>query len=276
MSGWPRGHQPRKRGSAWMSAVRYESKPSSIAPSRPCVSGSGPSRSISSSLMPEVRNWAKPPSPFGMPERGVARVHETARDVDEPLQHLLDLEVRRHRQHRVAHLAQRRTESLGHLVRGYVTLETDAGRLIGSRTGPLLRIAVISDIHGNWHAFEAVLADIAQRGVRTRSGASATSSATARSRTAASRRRATRSDLCLLGNHDLAAIGEVDLADLLARRRDERALDDRRARAGHARVPEDARAEGRARGRRALPRQPARPGLGVRAQRAGRAHARSR
>ena len=26
MSGWPRGHQPRKRGSAWMSSVRYESK----------------------------------------------------------------------------------------------------------------------------------------------------------------------------------------------------------------------------------------------------------
>ena len=67
MSGWPRGHQPRKRGSAWMSSVRSESKRSSIAPSRPCVSGSGPRRSISSASMPEVRNWAKPPSPFGMP-----------------------------------------------------------------------------------------------------------------------------------------------------------------------------------------------------------------
>ena len=80
-----------------------------------------------------------------------------------------------------------------------------------------------------------------------------------------------RLDLCLLGNHDLAALGEVDLAtfspdaatsarwtiDVLERRR--------------ARLPEDARAEGRARRRRALPREPARPGLGVRAQRAGRA-----
>src|SRR5919198_125867 len=41
MSGWPRGHQPRKRGSSWMSGVRNGVAVSSVAPSMPCVRGGG-------------------------------------------------------------------------------------------------------------------------------------------------------------------------------------------------------------------------------------------
>ena len=44
---------------------------------------------------------AKPPSPSGTPERGVARAAELAGDVHEPLQHGLDLALRGQRQHHV-------------------------------------------------------------------------------------------------------------------------------------------------------------------------------
>ena len=47
MSGCLRGHHPRKRGSSWMSSVRYGAAASSIAPSIPCVRGSGPIAAIS-------------------------------------------------------------------------------------------------------------------------------------------------------------------------------------------------------------------------------------
>ena len=67
MSGCPRGHQPRKRGSVWMSAVRKGALESSIAPSIPWVRGSGPSEAMRSSLMPETRNRLKPPAPSGTP-----------------------------------------------------------------------------------------------------------------------------------------------------------------------------------------------------------------
>ncbi len=40
---------------------------SSIAPRSPCVRGSGSIAAISSSLIPEVMNWAKAPSPSGIP-----------------------------------------------------------------------------------------------------------------------------------------------------------------------------------------------------------------
>ncbi len=50
-----------------------------------------------------------------------------------------------------------------------------------------MRIAVISDIHANLHALEAVLGDDRRGRRSTRSGASATSSATGRARTSASR-----------------------------------------------------------------------------------------
>ena len=50
-----------------MSGARYGSSDSSIKPSSPCVRGNGPIAAISFSLMPEVMNCAKPPSPSGTP-----------------------------------------------------------------------------------------------------------------------------------------------------------------------------------------------------------------
>ena len=50
----------------------------------------------------------------GDPERRVARVDELAGAVDEPLQDLLDRELRGHREHRVTDRAQRRAQCLGH------------------------------------------------------------------------------------------------------------------------------------------------------------------
>ena len=67
MSGCAAGHQPRKRGSLVDVVVRYGSGDSSIAPSSPCVRGSGPSASISFSLMPEVMKRENAPSPSGTP-----------------------------------------------------------------------------------------------------------------------------------------------------------------------------------------------------------------
>jgi predicted phosphodiesterase len=75
-----------------------------------------------------------------------------------------------------------------------------------------LRIAVISDIHANWHAFDVVLADLEQErpdevwclGDLVGYGPQPNRCATEAS---------SRSSLCLLGNHDLAAIGRIDLTD---------------------------------------------------------------
>ena len=47
--------------------MRYGCGDSSIAPSRPCVRGSGPIAAISFSLIPEVMNCANAPSPSGTP-----------------------------------------------------------------------------------------------------------------------------------------------------------------------------------------------------------------
>ena len=130
-----------------------------------------------------------------------------------------------------------------------------------------MRIAVLSDIHANYHALEAVLAAVDAE-ASTRSGVSVTRSATGRARTAAARSCAERAAFCLAGNHDLAVIGALSVdefnGDAAAAVRVDtgRARDDARAflegaRAGRGRVP----------GRRALPRQPDRPGLGLRAER---------
>ena len=74
-----------------------------------------------------------------------------------------------------------------------------------------MRIAVISDIHGNWHAFEAVLADIANEGAdEVWCLGDIVGYGPQPNRCVEEAR--TRSDICLLGNHDLAALGEVDLA----------------------------------------------------------------
>jgi diadenosine tetraphosphatase ApaH/serine/threonine PP2A family protein phosphatase len=74
------------------------------------------------------------------------------------------------------------------------------------------RIAVISDVHANWHALEAVLAAVEQErpdeiwclgdlvgyGPRPNPCCAAV---------------AERADLCLAGNHDLGVLGELDLLD---------------------------------------------------------------
>ena len=138
-----------------------------------------------------------------------------------------------------------------------------------------MRIAVISDIHGNWHAFEAVLADIEQRGVdEVWCLGDIVGYGPQPNRCVDGGARRAR-DLCLLGNHDLAAIGEVDLADFSpdAATSARWTIDELEPDARD--YLETLEPKGERDGRRALPREPARPGLGVRAQRVGRARRRS-
>jgi predicted phosphodiesterase len=75
-----------------------------------------------------------------------------------------------------------------------------------------MRIAVISDIHGNWHAFAAVLADIEQDPVDEIWCLGDVVGYGPQPNPCVSETRE-RSALCLVGNHDLAAIGRVDLTD---------------------------------------------------------------
>jgi len=75
-----------------------------------------------------------------------------------------------------------------------------------------VRIAVISDIHGNWHAFEAVLADIDNEHVdEIWCLGDIVGYGPQPNRCVDSARE--RSAICLIGNHDLAAIGRVSLDD---------------------------------------------------------------
>src|SRR5207247_390300 len=68
ISGCASGHQPRNRGSWVMSSVRKGRGSASIAPSIPCVRGSGPSSATRSSLIPACRNWSNSvPSSSGIP-----------------------------------------------------------------------------------------------------------------------------------------------------------------------------------------------------------------
>jgi predicted phosphodiesterase len=75
-----------------------------------------------------------------------------------------------------------------------------------------LRIAVISDIHANWHALEAVLADLDNErpdevwclGDLVGYGPQPNRCTTETS---------ARSDICLAGNHDLGVIGKLELTD---------------------------------------------------------------
>jgi diadenosine tetraphosphatase ApaH/serine/threonine PP2A family protein phosphatase len=73
-----------------------------------------------------------------------------------------------------------------------------------------LRIAIISDIHGNWHALEAVLADVEKEGVEEIwcLGDVVGYGPQPKRCVDATRERA---KICLIGNHDLAAIGQADL-----------------------------------------------------------------
>jgi diadenosine tetraphosphatase ApaH/serine/threonine PP2A family protein phosphatase len=75
-----------------------------------------------------------------------------------------------------------------------------------------VRIAVVSDIHGNWHAFESVLADIDQEGVdEIWCLGDLVGYGPQPNRCVEAARE--RSTVCLIGNHDLAAIGRVSLDD---------------------------------------------------------------
>ena len=126
-----------------------------------------------------------------------------------------------------------------------------------------VRVAVLSDIHANLHALEAVLAavepespdevwflgDLLGYGPRPNRCRSRLEPVAA---------------ISLVGNHDLASARPDRARLLLARGRDQRPLDANRARARDGGVPGRARAVRRASRRRPLPRQPARPGLGVR------------
>ena len=76
-----------------------------------------------------------------------------------------------------------------------------------------MRVAVVSDIHSNLHALEAVLDGSRARICPMRSGASATSSATGRDRTNAATSSQERATVCLAGNHDLGVRGDVDIDD---------------------------------------------------------------
>ena len=74
-----------------------------------------------------------------------------------------------------------------------------------------MRVAIVSDIHGNRHALEAVLARRRPPPARASCGAWATSSATAPTPTTAARSRAGTPTVCLAGNHDLAVTGTIPL-----------------------------------------------------------------
>jgi diadenosine tetraphosphatase ApaH/serine/threonine PP2A family protein phosphatase len=75
-----------------------------------------------------------------------------------------------------------------------------------------MRVAVISDIHGNFHALEAVLAEIDREapdevwclGDLVGYGPQPNECCTTVS---------SRADVCLAGNHDLGVLGSIDLAD---------------------------------------------------------------
>jgi diadenosine tetraphosphatase ApaH/serine/threonine PP2A family protein phosphatase len=75
-----------------------------------------------------------------------------------------------------------------------------------------MRLAVISDIHGNWHALEAVLADIAGEQVDEVWCLGDVVGYGPQPNRCVEEVRA-RAGLCLMGNHDLAALGRVGLTD---------------------------------------------------------------
>ena len=74
-----------------------------------------------------------------------------------------------------------------------------------------MKIAVVSDIHANWHAFDAVLADVDEEGVDEVwcLGDLVGYGPQPNACVEAARE---RSDVCLIGNHDLAALGQADLS----------------------------------------------------------------
>jgi diadenosine tetraphosphatase ApaH/serine/threonine PP2A family protein phosphatase len=80
---------------------------------------------------------------------------------------------------------------------------------------PPIRVALLSDVHGNLPAFEAVLADIEQAGVDARwcLGDLVGYGAQPDECVALA---ADACDVCLVGNHDLVVIGKLDIGDFSA------------------------------------------------------------
>jgi diadenosine tetraphosphatase ApaH/serine/threonine PP2A family protein phosphatase len=75
-----------------------------------------------------------------------------------------------------------------------------------------VRIAVISDIHANWHALDAVLADLdGEKPDEVWCLGDLVGYGPQPNRCTTETR--ARADFCLIGNHDLAAIGRLDIAD---------------------------------------------------------------
>jgi predicted phosphodiesterase len=73
-----------------------------------------------------------------------------------------------------------------------------------------MRVAVISDIHANWHALEAVLADIASEAPDEVWCLGDLVGYGPQPNRCTDETRA-RADICLIGNHDLAAVGRLEL-----------------------------------------------------------------
>jgi len=75
-----------------------------------------------------------------------------------------------------------------------------------------MRVAVISDVHANYHALEAVLRDVEGGGVDEVWCLGDTVGYGPRPNECCDEVRK-RSDHCLVGNHDLVALGELDIGD---------------------------------------------------------------
>ena len=126
------------------------------------------------------------------------------------------------------------------------------------------RVAVISDVHANWQALEAVLEEIEREqpdelwclGDLVGYGPRPNPCCAAVERRAA---------FCLAGNHDLGVLGEIDLeefaGDAVVAARWTRGVLAESSRT----FLQSLRPLGERDGVRAVPREPARPGLGVRA-----------
>ena len=112
------------------------------------------------------------------------------------------------------------------------------------RDVPPRRIAILSDVHGNLPAFEAVLADIEKAGVDERwclgdlvgYGAQPDECVALAKETC---------DLTLIGNHDLVVIGKLDIADFSLNAAVAARWTQEQHRPGVGRLPEQARADGR-------------------------------
>ena len=148
-------------------------------------------------------------------------------------------------------------------------IRTQGVTLPSRRRSHAMQVAVLSDIHANRHALEAVLDDVRRTGARELwcLGDLVGYGADPNDCVALVREHV---DVCIAGNHDLAVTGELPLEDFSRRRGAGGRLDAGGDRARPPRVPGTLRPQLDHRRRRPLPRQPARPGLGVRRRRAAR------